>query len=225
MVNTAAPPPSAERGAALTSMLGAALRGVPCTVEGFDGGQRPLPVPRWSQHAGDSDRALLRHCIGPALDIGCGPGRMSGYLAWRGVQVLGIDVIGEAVGQTRARGASAVLRDVFEPVPGEGQWASALLADGNIGIGGDPVALLSRVAEIVAPGGTAVVDVAPPGSGLWTPTLRLHCAGVSSESFAWSVLGLEALTGVAHRAGWSPAGLHMHHGRWFGVLRNTRDGP
>ena len=30
-------------------------------------------------------------------------------------------------------------RDLFAPLPGEGRWHHVLLADGNIGIGGDPV--------------------------------------------------------------------------------------
>ena len=40
------------------------------------------------------------------------------------------------------RGGAALRRDVFAPLPGEGRWYTALLADGNVGIGGDPVALL-----------------------------------------------------------------------------------
>lgn len=81
---------------------------------------------------------MLAHCVGTTLDIGCGPGRMSQALAARGACVLGIDVVPEAVTLTRARGASALVCDVFAPVLGEGRWDTALLADGNIGIGGGP---------------------------------------------------------------------------------------
>ena len=76
---------------------------------------------------------------------------------------LGIDVVHEAVGQTRARGAAALRRDIFGAVPGEGRWQTALLADGNVGIGGDPVALLRRLRRLLLPGGRVVVEVAPPG--------------------------------------------------------------
>ena len=34
-----------------------------------------------------------------------------------------------------------------DPMPGEGRWDTVLLADGNIGIGGAPVALLRRTAD------------------------------------------------------------------------------
>ena len=37
-----------------------------------------------------------------------------------------------------------VRRDLFGALPGEGTWSHVLLADGNIGIGGDPVTLLSH---------------------------------------------------------------------------------
>ena len=53
----------------------------------------------------------------------------------------------------RSCGALALHRDVFATVPGTGRWARVLLADGNIGIGGDPDALLSRVAELLKPPG------------------------------------------------------------------------
>ncbi len=49
----------------------------------------------------------------------------------------------------RSCGALALHRDVFATVPGTGDGGrGSLLADGNIGIGGDPDALLSRVAEL-----------------------------------------------------------------------------
>jgi SAM-dependent methyltransferase len=143
---------------------------------------------------------------------------MSEHLAHRGVAVLGIDVVPEAVAQTRARGASALHRDVFDRLPGEGRWTCALLADGNIGIGGDPVALLRRVALLLRPGGWVVVDVAPPGAGLATRTLALECGVLRSDPFPWTVLGPEAITDVAHAARLSLAGVHDHGGRWFVVL-------
>lgn len=164
---------------------------------------------------------MLAHCTGPTLDIGCGPGRMSEHLAARGIDVLGIDIVPEAVELTRARGASALHRDVFDEVPAEGRWRCALLADGNIGIGGDPVALLRRVRAVLAPGGWVVADVAPPGTAMRAHAISLECGGRRSDPFAWSVLGVEAATDVAHAAGLSVAGVHDHDGRWFVVLSKS----
>ena len=75
------------------------------------------------------------------------------------LQALGVDVVEEAVHLTRRRGAPAVVADVFEAVPEEGRWGTALLADGNVGISGDPTHLLRRVRELLRPEGRVVVEV------------------------------------------------------------------
>jgi hypothetical protein len=62
------------------------------------------------------------------------------------------------VRQARRRGATAIHGDVFQPLPGEGLWRHILLADGNIGIGGDPDTLLARTRQLLAPGGTALIE-------------------------------------------------------------------
>ena len=101
-----------------------------------------LRLDDWNRPADDHEHEVLARCVGPTLDVGCGPGRLTAALAERGQVALGIDVVGDAVGQTLQRGGSALRRSVFDPVPGEGRWRTVLLADGNVGIGGDPVALL-----------------------------------------------------------------------------------
>lgn len=121
-----------------------ALQGHASSVIGIGGVAQPLPVHQWFRAADASDGLLLDRCEGPTVDIGCGPGRLAEELAERGHVVLGIDIVHEAVRLTRGRGVAALVRNVFEAIPGEGRWNSALLADGNVGIGGDPEALLSR---------------------------------------------------------------------------------
>ena len=202
----------------MTSAFAAAMGGARCVVHGFT--ERPfrLPTRRWARQADGSDAALLAHCGGPVIDIGCGPGRMSEHLAGLGVDVLGIDVVPEAVLATRARGASALHRDVFDRLPGEGAWVCALLADGNIGIGGDPVQLLRRVAQLLAPGGWVVADLAPPGSGLRTHTLQLEADGRRSQPFPWSVLGPDAVAEVAAEAGLRVTAVHGRGDRCWAVL-------
>jgi hypothetical protein len=136
--------------------------------------------------------------------------------------VLGIDVVGEAVRQSRDRGAPALVRDVFGPLPGEGRWETALLADGNIGIGGDPVALLSRIAELISPDGRAVVDVARHGTGIRTRHVRIETMHGRSRSFPWTVVGADAIEAVAAAAGLRRTTSYRSGERCFAVLGKGR---
>jgi len=115
---------------------------------------------------------------------------------------------------------AAILRDVFERVPAEGRWQTVLLADGNLGIGGDPARLLRRIAQLLAPGGRVVCDVVPPGTGLHSGTVRLTAGGLTSEPFPWSVVGADAIAQVGRHAGFTVETLDVG-GRWVGVLEET----
>ena len=196
-----------------------ALRGFPCSVIGLSDGPRELPVHTWTERADDADEALLSYCEGATLDIGCGPGRLTAALADRGHVVLGIDVVNEAVGQTRDRGVFALCRDVFSRLPGEGRWQTALLADENLGIGGDPEALLGRARELLASRGRVVVEVAPPGVRRSTEWAFLESDGVRSKPFRWSVVGTDDIREVATAAGFTRVGVHAVGDRWCAVLR------
>ncbi len=194
-----------------------ALRGRPVELVDADERSRPLAVWRWSV-IDDSDQVLLDACTGPTLDVGCGPGRMTSGLARTGQVALGIDVVTEAVEQTRARGAEALLRDVFDEVPGHGRWRTVLLADGNIGIGGDPLRLLRRVGELLAVGGHAVIDLAAPGHRGGVRQCRLSVEGRVSQSFPWAVVGVDTIAVLAVAAGFSLLRTEEYDGRWFAVL-------
>jgi SAM-dependent methyltransferase len=194
-----------------------ALRGQSCTVRGIDRDQ-PLPVHEWVRPVSHADRELLGHCRGATLDVGCGPGRMSAHLAERGHVVLGVDIVREAVEQARRRGVSALRRNVFDPLPGEGRWNTVLLADGNIGIGGSPVNLLRRAAELLDLTGRVVCDLAAPGTGVLRHDARLVTELKRSGSFPWAQVGPEAVAQVSADAGLQVEHLGEHHDRWFAVL-------
>jgi SAM-dependent methyltransferase len=157
------------------------------------------------------DESMLDRCAGPTLDIGSGPGRLTLALAERGIPALGIDITAHAVGVARSSGALVMLRDVFDRVPGTGRWGTVLLADGNIGIGGDPVALLRRVGELLAPDGRALVELAPPGQ---PPRPQLPHAEVGADHIA----ELAAAAGLRSVATWSAGN------RWFAALNRNEAG-
>ena len=199
-----------------------ASSGTPCVMLGIHDQPHLLPVEAWVDEADSSDEALLRHCTDPTLDVGCGPGRMAQALVLRGLRVLGVDVVPEAVQQTRARGVAALRRDVFQTLPGEGRWACVLLADGNIGIGGDPMALLRRVRGLLRPGGRAVVDLAPFGEGLVIRVVRVESDGWRSDGFRWALVGADVIEELALAAGLRAESVHEHRGRWHAVLTKDR---
>jgi SAM-dependent methyltransferase len=192
------------------------LLGRQCWLELATGERITLPTERWRSDPSSGDELLLRHCTGPTLDIGCGPGRLTAALLARGVPALGTDVSPVAVRLARAAGAVAVRRDVFERQPGEGRWRHALLADGNIGIGGDPVRLLGRVREVLGRGGSALVELDPPGGGLRRGPVRVATDSTGGGRwFSWAWLGADMVDSVADAAGMSTSWVREAGGRWF----------
>ena len=151
------------------------------------------------------------------LDIGCGPGRVPALLAGRGRIALGIDPAPRAVAEALERGAPVLQRSVFTPLPGEGRWGTALLLDGNVGIGGDPVHLLRRCAELLRPGGLVLAEVTAPGTPTAPLTVRLEGSdGGVGPWFPWAVVGADAWPSLATGAGFQPDGFDKAGDRWFG---------
>jgi hypothetical protein len=97
-----------------------------------------------------------------------------------------------------------------------------LLADGNIGIGGDPVRLLRRCAALLRSGGTMLVEAEPPRAGLWRGTARLQLAcGASGPWFPWAVAELPVLAALAALAGLGVGDRHCAD-RCFVELQHVR---
>ncbi|MFE6176468.1 class I SAM-dependent methyltransferase [Streptomyces sp. NPDC056464] len=192
----------------------------PLFLRRTDGWLLPLEVERWCADADAADLEVLRRCEGVVLDVGCGPGRLVAELGRQGRRVLGVDVSAAAVARTQRLGGPALRRSVFEPLPGEGRWGTALLIDGNVGIGGDPATLLARMAQLLAPGGLLIAETVP-GPDL-DERVRVHVTdarGTTGTPFPWARLGTPALLRYAERAGWSAAELWTTHGRSFAALR------
>ena len=170
---------------------------------------------RWLGPAASEDERLLDRAVGPVLDIGCGPGRHVLALARRGVDCLGIDVTPSAVRLARSRGATVVEGSIFGPVPGGRMWATALLLDGNIGIGGDPVALLARVTSVIRPGGRILVELGAPGTGGGCGRARVEHNAVTGPWFGWTVVDAASIDGAASQAGVNLTSAWFAGGRWF----------
>lgn len=185
-----------------------------------DGWLLPLDVERWCARADPVDRAVLDRCEGAVLDVGCGPGRLVAELAARGRTVLGIDVSAAAVDHSVRLGGQALRRSVFEPLPGEGRWGTVLLMDGNVGIGGDPHALLGRVAGLLAPGGLLIAETAPVDVDERADVHLTDAQEAVGAPFRWARLGTPAL--LRYARGWETEAQWATGGRRFVALRSRR---
>jgi SAM-dependent methyltransferase len=176
-----------------------------------------LDVERFLAAADTDDAETVSGSTGPVLDIGCGPGRLVHAAIMAGHLALGIDISRTAVAIAQEHGLPVLRRSVFDDLPAEGTWGTALLIDGNIGIGGDPTALLARCAELVRPGdGRVRVETHPDRSrdrrfqGIVVDEHRR-----ASLPFPWAEVGAAALRRHAHRTGWALTREWTARGRTF----------
>lgn len=170
--------------------------GVEAVARWDDGSAAPLPVARWVAAPTESDLAIARMTRGRVLDAGCGPGRLLEALRECGRECLGLDIAPDAVALARRRGA-ARLGSIFGPEAGA-NWDSVLLLDGNLGIGGDPVRLLSRVRDLLAPGGRAHVELDATCTGR---RVRIESGAHHSDWLPWARVCRGSIDSVAAGAG------------------------
>ncbi|MGH3279368.1 MAG: class I SAM-dependent methyltransferase, partial [Trebonia sp.] len=135
------------------------------------------------------------------LDVGCGPGRLTVALTERGIATLGVDISRVAVARVLQAGAAALHRSVFDPLPGHGRWATVLLADGNIGIGGLPARLLHRCAQLLAPDGRLLIEAEPSNVDEQLTAWLEHPDGRRGPVFPWARLGTSAVLSAVAEEG------------------------
>ena len=177
-----------------------------------------LPVGRWMGEPSPEEHDVLARALAPVLDVGCGPGRHVLTLARQGIVALGIDVAPGAVVLARAQGAPVLERSVFARIPGAGRWATALLLDGNVGIGGDPPSLLRRLASLLRPAGRLLVELEPPGTPSGAQLVRMEVGGRSGPWFPWARVGVDDAGGLTTGGGFRLMEIWTGGGRWFARL-------
>jgi SAM-dependent methyltransferase len=218
MIATSTDWPSARFANHLVSDRKAAL-----FLEHADGVMTDMQAHRWCAAPSIADLSVVCRVTGPVLDIGCGPGRLTRALALNRVSVLGIDVTPDAVHLARSTGALAIHRSVFDPLPGHGRWRSALLIDGNIGIGGNPCALLRRIGQLLCPAGRLIVELDDPQSKFYAGPARL-CSPLepSSSWFAWARVPAGSAGRLAEETGYTVTESWSIQQRWFATLEKAR---
>jgi SAM-dependent methyltransferase len=201
-----------------------ALTGERCWLRHDDGRVHALPVHSWLGGRGADymfDRAVVGMCQGPTIDLGCGPGRLVAQLVRRGIPALGVDQSATAVQLARRSGAPALHRDVFGPLPGTGRWHTVLLADGNIGLGGDPPRILARASELLRRGGRCLAEFDSAATGVRHSWVRLESAKVVGPWFRWASVGIDSAGRLAEQVGLSVTGIHPVGARVVASLAAT----
>lgn len=152
------------------------------------------------------ERWLLGLAGGLVVDVGCGPARHARFLQARGLRAVGIDRSALALATATALGLRlAVQADALHgPLPAG--FGTALLLDGNLGIGGTALGaarLLDRLAGSAGDGARLLVSGrAPRGPAHRTWVLRGEYLGTAGPWFDWLVPSLAGLTALAATAGW-----------------------
>ena len=199
------------------------LSAEPLALRTRDGRQHALDIARWLAPVDAADETVLARCLGPTLDVGCGPGRFVSALGARGIPALGVDIASTAVAMNVLRGDAALLRSVFARVPGEGRWPVVLVMDGNVGISGDPRRLLARLGDVAGAGGRVIVEADPDAACDDCVDVRFLQDGIEvGPSFPWARVGMDALVAYAAAAHLAPLESWSSGGRTFVAL--TRPG-
>ncbi|MCV7432026.1 class I SAM-dependent methyltransferase [Mycolicibacterium bacteremicum] len=188
-----------------------ALDGERCWIRHEDGQITRLPVHDWLVSEQDDrpfDRAIVDLCSGPTIDLGCGPGRLLVGLVQRGLPALGVDKSATAVELARSSGVPALCRDLFGPLPGTGRWQTALLADGNVGLGGDPWRVLRRAGELLCVGGECLAEFDMATTGVKSQWVRLESTLMIGPWFKWASVGLDCAARIADDVGLTLRAVH-----------------
>ncbi len=183
-----------------------------------DGSARALPLRRWVCRPAAEEERVLTESRGPVLDVGCGAGRHLSALRRHGTPAVGVEISPVAVALARRDGNIVLEGSIFSELPEWGSWGTALLLDGNVGIGGDPAALLRRLAGLLAPGGCVLVELEQPGRLTRSVQLRIEGGGAISDWFPWAWVGVDGIRHLAGEAGLDTGRVWSDAGRWFARL-------
>ena len=131
---------------------------------------------------------------------------------------LGVDLSPVAVDLAVGGGARAIVASIFDELPGDGTWRSALLLDGNIGIGGAPDRLLARIGTLLSDDGEVLVELDPPDTATSAVRARIETPSRVSSWFAWARVSATGVRPVARAGGFEVTQTWSLGDRWFARL-------
>jgi len=138
------------------------------------------------------------------------------------VFALGVDLSPAAVELATGRGARAVVASIFDELPGSGRWRSALLLDGNIGIGGAPARLLARIGVLLREDGELLVELGSPRELTEATLVRIEADhGVSGWFSVGARVGRGPGIASPGRAAFASASARRSTDAWFARLHRA----
>ena len=82
------------------------------------------------------------------------------------------------------------------------------LADGNVGLGGDPWRILRRAGELLRHGGRCVAEFDSAVEGIYTGWVRLESSCAIGPWFQWASVGIDCAARLADDVGFAVVGIH-----------------
>ncbi|MFE6777359.1 class I SAM-dependent methyltransferase [Streptomyces sp. NPDC057702] len=127
----------------------------------------------WTQYAGHGPGRELLKSPDSALEIGCGTGRASAYLAERGVRARGVDLspvmVERAHEKWESTGAEFVCGEVLDVLADDIQTYDAVFSMFGAAWFADPTRLFPLVLDRLCPGGRFVFSQPPAIPGAYGP--------------------------------------------------------
>ena len=162
----------------------------------------------------EHETEALGYAHGRVLDIGCGAGRHSLWVAGRGHDVMGIDVSSGALEVCRLRGLDQVRHlSVFESDLPPSTYDSVLLMGNNMGMAGTlegTRTMLRNAHEAAAPGALLIASFVPmdfvparewPEDGMKF-SHRIEYNGRAGPVFDWLFFKTSGLREILDQQGW-----------------------
>ena len=108
----------------------------------------------------------------------------------------------------RRSGAPVLLRDLFDPLPGPAGGRRVLLADGNVGLGGDPWRVLRRAAEADQRDRPLRRRIRGRRRRVRSSWVRLESSDNIGPWFRWASVGIDYAASLAREVGLAVIGIH-----------------
>lgn len=192
------------------------------------------------------EKKAIRYAVGPAIDIGCGAGRVAVELQRRGVEVVAADASDCAVRAARASGVKETWCCRVEEMSARiGRFQTIILFGNNFGILADPDRLRAVLADWAgrtsAQTRILAESVSPHGAGApgidrqhrrenvargrlpGSVRLRTVYGDVHSDWFDWLFVSPREMRALVKGTGWRQAHV-IENGRsdsYVGVLEKT----